>query len=169
MLYHASCERATLMPTAMAATMIIVDAHQNIAFNAQQLGRDYRRWAWHSRRDEAGRNVPPAFTSLPDNLHGGVAIVFGSIKVVPETWSARPAWQSITYRTDEDARQLARWQLDSYRRLADENDSIQLILSRSDLDQVLETWNCSSSIAGRKQGHRGNAGRRRAYHRAQAM
>lgn len=132
--------------------MIIVDAHQNIAFNAQQLGRDYTRWTWHTRRGEAGGNRPPAVTSLPDNLLSGVAIVFASLIVIPESWHARQSWQSVSYRTDDDARQLAMWQLDYYRRLADEQDNVSLVLAQSDLDQVLETWTAEHSLAERRQG-----------------
>ena len=132
--------------------MIIVDAHQNIAFNAQQLGRDYWRWAWHTRRSEAGRDLPPATTSLPDNLLSGVAIVFASLIVIPESWPALQTWQIQTYRTDEDARLLAMWQLDYYRRLADEHDNISLVHSQSDLDHVLETWADDSALSKRTQG-----------------
>lgn len=132
--------------------MIIVDAHQNIAFNAQQLGRDYTRWAWHTRQDEVGRHLPPAVTSLPDNLLSGVAIVFASMIVIPESWPARKTWQTATFRTDEDARHLAMWQLDYYRRLADEQDKVSLVLTQSDLDEVLETWTDNCHISERKQG-----------------
>ena len=132
--------------------MIIVDAHQNIAFNAQQLGRDYSRWAWQTRREEVGQQLPPAVTSLPDNLLSGVAIVFASLIVIPESWPGRRSWQAISYRTDDDARQLAMWQLDYYRRIADEQDNIALVLRQSDLDRVLHSWNAGHTLSERKQG-----------------
>ena len=129
--------------------MVIIDAQQNIAFNAQQLGLDYARWAWHQRQSADG---PPAVASLRDNLLGRVAIVFGSLQILPETAVGLPAWQRYTYRTAADARQLALWQLDYYRRLADDHDSIQLILSRDDLAAALESWSDEQGIEGRKQG-----------------
>lgn len=132
--------------------MFIVDAHQNIAFNAQQLGRDYTRWAWHTRQRETGQRLPSATTSLPDNLLGGVAIVFGSIIVIPESWPTHAAWQNITFRTADDANLLAMWQLDHYRRLADEQDNIHLILTGADLEQVIESWNDDKEIGEHLQG-----------------
>lgn len=123
--------------------MIIVDAQQNIAFNAQQLGLDYTRWAWHQRQ---GAEDPPPVASLRDNMLGRVAIVFGSLQVLSESTPGLHAWQRYTYRTAADARQLALWQMDSYRRLADDHDRIRLILTRDDLDDVLETWRDDESI-----------------------
>ena len=132
-------------------TALLVDAQQNIAFNAQQLGRDYTSWAWQQRRD-ARSDSPPATTSLYDNLLGRVAIVFGSIQVVSEASPQLQPWQRFSYRTAGDARQLALWQLDYYRRLADENDRIQLILTQDDLASVLETWESDKSLGQREQG-----------------
>ena len=126
--------------------MIIVDAQQNIAFNAQQLGLDYQRWAWHQRRGESRANLPPAVTSLRDNLLGRIAIVCGSLQVLSESTPGLAAWQQYTYRTSADAQQLALWQMDYYRRLADDEDRIRLILTRDDLAQVLESWRDGESI-----------------------
>lgn len=132
--------------------MIIVDAQQNTAFNAQQLGRDYRTWAWHQRRSESRNDVPPATTSLYDNLLGRVAIVFGSLQVVAESSPYLLPWQHYSYRSADDARQLALWQLDYYRRLDDESDRIRLILTQDDLRSVLASWNADQSIGQRMQG-----------------
>lgn len=132
--------------------MYIVDAQQNIAFNAQQLGRDYTKWAWNQRRGDSRGDIPPATTSMYDNMLGRVALVFGSIKVVAETSPHLQAWQRFTYRSSSDARQLALWQLDYYRRLADESDKIQLILTQEDLTTVLESWDMDKSIGQHIQG-----------------
>ncbi len=132
--------------------MIIVDAQQNIAFNAQQLGRDYVKWAWNQRQSDSRGDAPPATTSLYDNLLGRVAIVFGSLQVAAESSPHLKAWQPFSYRSADDARQLALWQLDYYRRLADENDSIQLVLTQQDLSAVLESWDPDKSIGQRVQG-----------------
>lgn len=120
--------------------MIIVDAQQNIAFNAQQLDRDFAAWAWHQRQAEIGRDLPPATTSLRDNLLGRVAIAFGSLQVIAESSPSLEHWQRYTCRNIGDAQTLARWQLDHYHRLADDHDRIELILTRADLTKVLESW-----------------------------
>ncbi len=120
--------------------MLIVDAQQNIAFNAQQLQRDYTGWAWHQRRASARRDLPRATTSLRDNLLGRVAVVFASLQVISESSPNLRPWHSFTSGDLSDARDLARWQLDYYRRLADDNDQIELILTQADLAAVLESW-----------------------------
>ena len=132
--------------------MLIADAHQNIAFNAQQLGRDYNRWAWHLRDCEGETAAPPAMTSLPDNLLAGIGIVFGSIIVMPETFPQLASWQRLSYRADGDAKRLALWQMDYYRRLADEQEEIRLIQTRGDLEAVLATWHSDAPLRARLQG-----------------
>ena len=132
--------------------MIIVDAMQNIAPNALQRGRDYRRWAWLQRRAETDRSAPPAMSSLPDNLLGRVAIVFGSIELVTESPPHLPQRAPYTWRSLADAQRLARWQLDCYQRLADENERIHLLQTRQDLDETLDSWQAEDDMAGRTQG-----------------
>lgn len=138
--------------TNSALNTFIVDAQQNIAFNAQQLGLDYPRWAWHQRDSQAQATAPPALTSLRDNMLARVAIVFASLQVLSESAPGLASWQRYTYRTASDAQQLALWQLDYYRRLADEHDQIRLILTRQDLDQVRQTWRDEIEIDKRLQG-----------------
>ena len=132
--------------------MLIVDAQQNIAFNAQQLGRDFSSWAWHQRQHEATLKAPPATTSLRDNLLGRLAIVFASIAVISESSRDLQSWQRYTWRTAGDAQQLALWQLDHYRRLADDNDKIQLILTQADLATVLSSWDDDDQLDQHLQG-----------------
>ena len=132
--------------------MLIVDAQQNIAFSAQQLGRDFTTWAWQQRATEAGRDLPPATASLHDNLLGRIGIIFGSLQVVAETSPALQPWQRYTYRTSSDAQALTRWQMDYYRRLADDNDRIQLILTQADLTNVLDSWREDKALGKQIQG-----------------
>ncbi len=132
--------------------MLIIDAHQNFAFQAQQLGRDYRRWAWHLRESDGKSMAPPAMTSLPDNLMAGIGIVYGSIIVIPEAFPQREPWHQLCYRSGGDAKLLAMAQLDYYRRLADEHDQIRLIQTRGDLEAVLASWRDGAPLAGRIQG-----------------
>ncbi len=132
--------------------MLIVDAQQNIAFNAQQLERDFGIWAWQQRGRDQGKDCPPATASLPDNLLGRVAVVFGSLQVIAETTPFKPAWQRYAWRSLSDAQILAGWQLDHYHRLADENDRIELILTQANLAETLASWNDDKTLDQRKLG-----------------
>ena len=70
--------------------MHIVDAHEDIAWNALVLGRDVRRSALETRHLEQDTGVPQrnglCMVGLPEWLAGGIAIVCGTIFVAP----ARP-------------------------------------------------------------------------------
>lgn len=127
--------------------MFIIDAHQNIAYNAQQLKRDYTHWAWETRRREVEFDIPNAVTSLRDNMLGRIGIVCGSLKVVPEAAPKKQKWEQTTYISQREAYQQAMWQMDYYKRLEDENTNIKLIRTQSDLNTVIESWADEKDIA----------------------
>jgi membrane dipeptidase len=120
--------------------VIIVDGHEDIAWNALALGRDARLGASEVRRLEQGSDVPARdgvrMLGLPEWLAGGVAVVLGTIFVEP---AKRPYPKSHTYTTVEEAHRLAQAQLDYYHRLADECEQVTLIRTRADLDRVLDS------------------------------
>jgi membrane dipeptidase len=127
----------------------IVDAHEDIAWNALVLGRDVRRSALETRHIEEGTDIPRrgglCMVGLPEWLAGGVATVFGTLFVAP----ARPGIPDVnTYATAEDAHALAQAQLDYYHRLADECDQIALVGNRADLDDVLTSWESETPRVG---------------------
>lgn len=131
--------------------MIIVDAHQDIAYNALGQQRDYRVSALEHRRRENN----PAYAAtigLPDALLGRVALVFATLFVEP-TGKKQPKTQvDFSYRNAKEAYEKAMIQLDYYHRLADENARIGLVRSASELDNVLATWKEGTEIKDHKQG-----------------
>ena len=123
--------------------MLIVDAHEDIAYNAVFGERDFRLSAHEKRQRDPGDNKPgregAAIVGLPDLLKGGVAVVFGTLYASPAR-SAFGGEKRDGYTTPQEAAAQARKQLDYYRRLADEDERIALIESRSDLDAHLAAW-----------------------------
>ncbi len=120
--------------------MIVVDAHQDIAYNALYYGRDYRKSAYETRRVEGGTSTNGIATAgLPNALLGRIAVVFSTLFVAPE---GAPGMLSTSpvYKTAREAYDLASRQLDYYHRLADETSRVRLIRTQSDLDAVLATW-----------------------------
>jgi membrane dipeptidase len=136
--------------------MIIVDAHEDIAYNALCYGRDYRRSALETRKLEndpaliARRGT--ATIGLPDALLGRVALVFSTIFVAPDDGEANKAWSNFTYKTPQQANKLGMDQLDYYNRIADESDKIRQVKTNADLDAVLQTWEDGKTTADHKQG-----------------
>lgn len=134
--------------------MIVVDAHQDIAYNKLAHGRDYLTAAWEKRRTEAPDETARAglaMLGLPDALLGRVALVFSTIFVAPRRQHAQP-WDELTYTTPREAYDLALQQLDYYQRLADESERISLVRTQTDLDDVLATWAPDTEMAQHRQG-----------------
>jgi membrane dipeptidase len=137
-------------------TDIIVDGHQDIAWNYLNCGRDFRRSAWSKRRQERAN---PAFVTrygramlgLPDDILGRVAVVCASIYVAP-SWSKFAAGERMVYSTPDEAYRLARQQVDYYERLTEENEAIQLIRTQADLDAVLATWADGTDLSDHRLG-----------------
>lgn len=129
----------------------IVDAHEDIAWAALALGRDYRRSALETRRleegTEAARRNGRCMLGLPEWLEGHIVVICGSIYLSPK----RPqegVWDPQSYADEEEAFRHANEQMDYYERLADQSEQIRLILDRADLESVLSSWDGESPQVG---------------------
>jgi membrane dipeptidase len=135
-------------------SMIVVDAHQDIAYNAFTFGRDYRRSALKTRQMESESGWPGATCGLPEAIAGRVAVIFATLFAAPNVplsnWE--PMGNEIKYSTPQEAYKLAMQQVDYYDRLADETARIDVIRDQKELDSVLATWEEGKTIAERKQG-----------------
>jgi membrane dipeptidase len=136
--------------------MIVLDAHQDIAFNMLCNGREYRRSALQNRQLETDpdfiRHRGISTIGLPDALLGRVALVFSTLFVAPYKKGENPPWAAITYQTPQEAHQLALRQLDYYNRLADESNKVRLVKTAADLDAVLATWADGKEMSDHQQG-----------------
>ncbi len=124
--------------------MILVDAHEDLAWNMLTFGRDYTRSAAETRALEAETEAPShngnTLLGWEDWVRGRVALVFATLFAAPERRRVG-AWESLCYRDSQEAYALYTRELDAYHRLVDDHpDKFRLILSRSDLEQVLEGW-----------------------------
>lgn len=134
--------------------MIIIDAHQDIAYGALNFGRDYRRSVRDTRQLEAHTTHPNGIATLglPDALLGRVALVFATLFTEPAGSPMLLTVETPRYETPRQAYEQAGRQLDYYLRLQDEDDRIRLIQTQSDLDAVLATWEDGLPMSARKQG-----------------
>jgi membrane dipeptidase len=130
----------------MEKLMLIVDGHEDIAYNAIAFGRDYTRSAHDTRaaeqsNEQARTAMGDCMLGLPEWLAGNVAIVFSTL-------FAMPAHRKITgtetgvaaYTTPQEAYAQAVEQMDVYNRLADENPRFALVREQKELEAVLSTW-----------------------------
>ena len=123
--------------------MLIIDAHQDLAWNILTYGRDYTRSVVETRRLEVGTPTPlnngDSLVGWPEYQRGRVAIVFSTLYAAPA--KKKDAWDVVVYKDSESAHRLYRDQIDIYRKLTDSHpDKFRLITSTPELDSIIEHW-----------------------------
>ncbi len=127
---------------------LIVDSHNDLAWNMLSFGRDYTRSAHETRRLEAGTKVVEqngdSMLGWPEYQRGQVAVIFSTLFVAP---LRHRLYESETqfYDNYEQAHRLYHDQLMAYHRLTDSHpDKFRLIASGPDLKLVLDEWSSPS-------------------------
>jgi membrane dipeptidase len=124
--------------------MLIVDGHEDLAYNMLTFQRDYTRSVVETRRIEAGGTTPihneDSVLGWSEYQRGQVAVINAVLFVAPERRSAG-SFESQYYSDYSQAHHLYSAQLDAYHRLVnDHSDKFRLILNHQDLDEVWEAW-----------------------------
>ncbi|MGD2253155.1 MAG: membrane dipeptidase, partial [Anaerolineales bacterium] len=124
--------------------MVVVDGHEDLAWNMLTFGRDYTLPVAETRRREAGSDTPShngdTMLGWDEWVGGRVGVIFATLFVAPVRRKLGD-WDTQCYTDSQQAHRLCSAQLDLYHRLADENpDRFRLILNRNDLEQVLSGW-----------------------------
>jgi membrane dipeptidase len=127
----------------------IIDAHQDIAYNALSFGRSYLQSAADTRVLEKDTPIPgqtgQCLCGWTDYQKGQIALIIATLFIAPKRHQGGP-WENQVYRNPEEAGQMLRGQIDYYRRLADENpNQFRLVMNRKDLDAVLAPWQESAA------------------------
>ena len=125
-------------------TPLVVDAHQDLAYNILSFDRDYTRSVAETRRLELGQPVAEqteeTLLGWPEYQAGQVAVIFGTLFAAPR----RPrssTWETQVYASPQQANYVYRSQVDAYYRLADRcPDQFRLLFKRKDLAEVLAHW-----------------------------
>jgi membrane dipeptidase len=122
---------------------LVIDAHQDLAYNMLAFGRDYTRSVEETRRLEAGTNVPDlngdCIVGWPEYQRGQVAAVFATLFATPA--KRKELYDKVAYADAETAHRAYRNQLDVYRKLADSHpDKFRLVASVKELDEVIDHW-----------------------------
>lgn len=125
-------------------TRLLVDAHQDLAWNMLTFGRDYTRSAAETRRREAGSLAVQVngdtLLGYPDYLRGSVALVFATLFAAPAR-AKSGEWDRQVYADSDRARQLYSNQLEAYNRLVERaSDKFNLVRTARDLEAVLSAW-----------------------------
>ena len=124
--------------------MLIVDGHEDIAWNMLTFGRDPNRSVAETRSLEKDSEIPAhtgqALLGWPEWVAGRVGVVFATLFAAPIRRKVGP-WERMCYRDPDEARALYLASLDAYTRLTSQHgDRFQQVKSRRDLGEVLSTW-----------------------------
>lgn len=124
--------------------MLIVDGHQDLAWNILTFNRDYTRPAQLTRRMEVGslaqQHNGDTLLGWDDYQHGKVGLIFATLYATPQRY-CMGEWDHLCYADIQQAHALYSTQIDAYQRLVEENpDKYQLVLNQKDLEQVVKSW-----------------------------
>lgn len=119
---------------------LIVDSHQDLAWNILSFGRDYTRSVYETRQIEKGGATVvhngDTLLGWPEYQQGEVAVIFATLFSTPARWAFD--WETYFYKDAREAQGQYRKQLDIYQKLTDDHsDKFHLITSASTLDEVL--------------------------------
>ena len=122
---------------------LIIDSHQDLAWNMLTFKRDYLRSVAETRRLEANTLIPErngeCLLGWPEYQRGRVAVIFSTLFAAPAR--KRELWDTVWYPDFDTAHRLYREQILIYRQLADtHSDKFRLITSRKELDSVIDHW-----------------------------
>ncbi len=90
---------------------LIIDAHQDLAYNMLVHGRGYRRSAAETRRTEAGTPIPAragdTMLGWEDYQRGQVAVIFATLFSAPARYR-EGEWELLAYENPAEAEQQYR-------------------------------------------------------------
>ncbi|MEN8173971.1 MAG: membrane dipeptidase [Chloroflexota bacterium] len=123
---------------------LIIDAHQDLAWNMLSFGRDYTRSAEETRLLERGTKIPAynGDTLLGWNNYqdGRVAIIFATLFASPLRYQEGD-WDTQCYANANEAHKIYMAQVDAYQRLLEERpDRFCTLRSQADVQSHLQIW-----------------------------
>lgn len=134
---------------------LIIDSHQDLAWNMLTFKRNYTRPVAETRRLEANTQIPErngdCLIGWDEYQRGEVAVVFSTLFAAPAR--KKELWDTLWYPDFDTARRLYRDQIMLYHKLADSHpDKFRLITSTGELDSVIEHWSTPAPASG-GEGH----------------
>jgi membrane dipeptidase len=123
---------------------LLVDSHEDLAWNMLTFGRDYTLSAEDTRKRETGALASQVnddtLLGWQDYQRGKVAVVFSTLFAAPERYKLGE-WDRQCYGSDDEAHMRYSIQLDAYERLIDEHPALfQKVDTRARLQSILAHW-----------------------------
>lgn len=130
---------------------LIIDAHEDLAWNMLTFGRDYTRTVAETRAQDIKTKMAyhAGHTMLGWDAyqHGRIAVIGASLYNAPLR-AQEGGWDILCYKDIEEAHTLYRRQLDAYRKLCDQHpEKFRLLYSQQDLSAHISEWKQASPEA----------------------
>ncbi|PWH15679.1 MAG: hypothetical protein DDG59_11080 [Anaerolineae bacterium] len=124
--------------------MLLIDAHEDLAWNMLTFQRDYSRSAAEIRRSEAGSSIwkwnGDSLLGWEEYQHGQVMLIFATLFATPLR-RKQGEWDTQCYADSRQAQKLYRAQLEAYYNLVEQHpQKFSLVLSQEDLHRLQEDW-----------------------------
>jgi membrane dipeptidase len=124
--------------------MLIVDAHEDIAWNIMTFGRDYSVSVLETREREENLTTPDinghTMLGWPEYQLGNIALIFSTLFAAPRR-TKMGEWDTQCYASTKEAMEIYSRQLDEYYRLCDRHpEKFFLLSTKNDLQSVLDDW-----------------------------
>lgn len=132
------------MRCAFKLMRLIIDSHEDLAWNMVNLQRDYTQSAYDIRALEEDTEIPAfngnTLLGWPQYQEANAGIVFATLYCSPRRVD-KGNYPVQTYETPKQAHRCYRENLDAYFRLTDEHpDKFRLVLNQEDLNAHLKQW-----------------------------
>ena len=121
-----------------------IDAHQDIACNMLEFGRDLTLSALETRRRETHTPFPAlngdALVGLPEYRQAQLAVIFSTLFITPVEYR-KAAWETQVFATPDQANKINHQQIAVYQRLEEEHpQDFQRIFNRVGLKEQITPW-----------------------------
>jgi len=123
---------------------LLIDAHEDLAWNIHTLNRDYTRSALDIRKRESKDNNSKlngnSLLGWENYQRGKVAVIFATLFVSPLR-KKLGGWDTEVYRDFDQAHRTNKKQAETYKALAgDHPDKFRLVRTKGDLAEVIGDW-----------------------------
>jgi len=132
-------------------SFLIIDGHEDIAWNALELSRNYLQSVAAGRRAEENSPIPTQIgerlLGLPEWIEGKVAIIFATLFITPAN-HAEELDQRLVYHTPEEAQRLCFQELQYYQQLTEQTSACEIVTSWQGVEKTLASWKNGNPTVG---------------------
>ncbi len=130
-------------------TPLMVDSHEDLAWNMLTFGRDYRLSAFETRKKERDSIIPgvngDSMLGYPEYQAANTAVIFATLFAAPIR-SKEGDWDILSFKNTPEAHRLYMDQIEAYDRLTGESpDMFQPVYNRRQLDNLINEHTTSNS------------------------